>query len=76
MAELGGLLEEEVSPETRAHLEAHLAACTSCEVLFDSTLKTIRIITESDSFELRIDDLKSSTQDIMAKIRRFKWVSR
>ena len=71
-AELSNLLDEQVSPDLRAHLLAHLAECKSCSVLYDSTRKTIRIVTDAGSFDLTPDQLKTSTDAIMARIRGAK----
>jgi hypothetical protein len=51
ITELGNLLDDEVAVEVRESLQAHLAHCQSCQVLYDSTRKTLRIVTESGSFE-------------------------
>lgn len=69
VAEIGNLLDGEVSPEERAHLEEHLAGCRACEVVYDSTSKTIQILSGSGTFELGSGQLKSGTRDIMARIR-------
>lgn len=51
ITELGNLLDDDVAIEVRESLQAHLAHCQSCQVLYDSTRKTLRIVTESGSFE-------------------------
>ena len=51
ISELGNLLDEDVAIEIREQLESHLAHCNTCQVLYDSTRKTLRIVTESGSFE-------------------------
>lgn len=51
ITELGNLLDDDVALEVRESLQAHLAHCQSCQVLYDSTRKTLRIVTESGSFE-------------------------
>jgi Putative zinc-finger len=51
-AEFGDYIENQVSPEVRKELELHLAECRACQVLYDSTFKTIKIVTDSSSFEL------------------------
>jgi hypothetical protein len=51
IGELGNLLDDELASEIREQLETHLAHCNTCQVLFDSTRKTLRIVTESGSFE-------------------------
>jgi hypothetical protein len=54
-AEFGDHLENRVSPEVREELELHLSHCRPCNVLCDSTRKTVKIVTESGSFELSPD---------------------
>jgi anti-sigma factor RsiW len=41
-----------VTAATRLELERHLAECRACEVLYDSTRKTIRIVTDAGAFAL------------------------
>jgi anti-sigma factor RsiW len=72
VAEIGNLLDGGIDPQLRAHLEAHLASCKVCTVVFDSTRKTIRIVSESATFELTPQELKSGTESVMAKIRALK----
>ena len=52
LAELSNLLDGEVPAETRRALEDHIAVCRICHVLYDSASKTIRVVTESGTFEL------------------------
>ena len=42
LAEFGDYLEEAATPEVRARLEQHLHECKTCQVIVDSTRKTIR----------------------------------
>ena len=51
-AEFGDYLENRVSPELRMELEQHRLHCRECDVLYDSTFKAIKIVTESNSFDL------------------------
>ena len=51
ITELGNLLDDDVAADVRESLQAHLAHCQSCQVLYDSTRKTLSIVTESGSFE-------------------------
>jgi hypothetical protein len=51
ITELGNLLDDDLASEVRESLQAHLAHCQNCQVLYDSTRKTLRIVTESGSFE-------------------------
>ncbi len=69
-AEFGDYLENRVSPEVRQELELHLSQCRACHVLYDSTRKTLKIVTESSSFDLPKDVSETIVDRIMAKLRR------
>lgn len=69
-AEFGDYLENRVSPEVRRELELHLSQCRACYVLYDSTRKTVKIVTDSGSFELPQEIADSITESVMAKIRK------
>ncbi len=47
--EFGDYLENRVSPEVRKELELHVSQCRVCQVLYDSSCKTVKIVTESGS---------------------------
>ena len=68
-AEFGDYLEDQVSPEVRKELELHLSQCRACHVLYDSSLKTIRIVTESNSFEIPQNVFDPIIERVMAKLR-------
>jgi hypothetical protein len=68
-AEFGDYLENRVPPEVRRELELHLSQCRACHVLYDSTRKTVKIVTDSSSFELPEDVADLITDRVMAKIR-------
>ncbi len=70
LAEFGDYLSERVSPEVREQLELHLSQCRTCQVLYDSTRKTLKIVTDSRSFELPPDVSEEIVDRVMAKIRR------
>ena len=69
LAEFGDYLEDQVSPEVRRELELHLSQCRACQVLCDSSLKTIKIVTESSSFELPESVSNPIIDRVMAKLR-------
>jgi len=69
VAEIGSLLEGEVNPELKARLEQHLAVCAQCTVIYDSMRKTIRILTDTETFELSADEIRTSADQIMERIR-------
>jgi hypothetical protein len=68
-AEFADYLENQVSPEIRQELELHLSQCRACHVLYDSTRKTVKIVSESDSFELPQDIFDPIIDRVMAKLR-------
>ena len=65
---LDGLLTEEVHQE----LEAHLSQCRTCQVIYDSTQKTLRLVSDSGSFELPAAAAESLVTKIMALEQRVK----
>jgi len=69
MAELGNYMDDTVADEVRIQLEKHLVHCQTCQVIVDSTRKTVRIVTDSGSFDLPDAVLKQITAELMAKIR-------
>jgi hypothetical protein len=69
MAELGDYLDEDVAAEVRQGLEHHRSHCQTCQVIYDSTLKTVKIVTDSGSFDLPEGVAKPIRAKIMARIR-------
>jgi len=69
MAEIGNYLEGDVAEEVRLQLEHHLSHCQTCTVLVDSTRKTLKIVTETGSFDLPAETFRPIAAKIMAKIR-------
>ena len=51
-AALSNYMDGEVSADLRRELERHLAECRTCQVLYDTTRKTLRIVTNVGSFEV------------------------
>ena len=69
MAELGDLVGAECAAELREQLEYHLAHCRVCQVIYDSTCKTVKIVTETGLFDLSQEMSEEITDKIMAKLR-------
>jgi hypothetical protein len=69
-AEFADYLENQVSREVREELELHLSQCRACQVLYDSTRKTVKIVTESRSFELPQSVSTPIIDRVMAKLRK------
>jgi hypothetical protein len=70
LAELGDYIDDSASIDLRTHLEEHLRECKTCQVIVDSTRKTIQIVTESGSFTLASDAVEPLVSDVMARIRQ------
>ena len=70
MAEIGNYLEGDVADEVRLQLERHLSHCVTCQVVVNSSKKTIQIVTDSGSFDLPQPVLEPIAKEIMAKIRK------
>ena len=52
LAELSNYLDAEVSPELKQALEQHLAKCHRCSLVYDTTRKTLKIVTEVGPYEV------------------------
>ena len=70
LAELGDYIDDAASADIRTHLEEHLRECKTCQVIVDSTRKTIQIVTESSSFTLPSDAVEPLVSEVMARIRQ------
>jgi hypothetical protein len=69
ISELGSLLDDEVALELREQLKTHLAHCHTCQVLYDSTQKTLRVVTDCGSFEYPETIAEPLVDKIMSRIR-------
>jgi anti-sigma factor RsiW len=52
LALLDDLIDDSVSPETRAELQKHLKDCEHCEVTLSTTRKTIDIYRSHEIYDL------------------------
>jgi hypothetical protein len=69
MAAFGEYLEGDVAAEVRQQLEGHLSHCQTCQVIYDSSRKTLKIVTDSGSFDFPDSAAKRLQDKIMARIR-------
>ena len=69
MTEMGNLLDGEVAAAVRLQLQNHLDHCETCQVLYDSARKTVKIVTDSGSFDLPEAASKPIAEKIMARLR-------
>jgi predicted anti-sigma-YlaC factor YlaD len=72
LAEFGDYLDNVANPGLRARLEDHLRTCKSCQVIVDSTKKTIKFVTESDSFSLPDESVEPIVSKVMEQVRKKK----
>ena len=72
LSEFGDYLDGCASPEVKSCIEEHLLECKSCQVIVDSTAKTIRIVTESDSFTLSADQVEPIVLGVMSRLRNLE----
>ena len=70
LAELGDYIDDAATVDLRTHLEEHLRECKTCQVIVDSTRKTIQIVTESGSFTLPSDAIEPLVSEVMARVRQ------
>lgn len=52
LALLDDLIDDTVSPDMRDELKAHLGKCGHCEVVFNTTRKTIEIYRSHEIYDL------------------------
>ena len=69
MAEMGNYLDGDVAAEIRAQIESHLAHCHTCQIVYDSAKKTVKVLTECGSFDLPEAASKPIAENVMARIR-------
>lgn len=55
LEDLNDYLEGEVAADLRTSLEAHLAKCPNCWIVFDETRKTVKIFQNYECSDLPVD---------------------
>lgn len=70
LAQMGDYLEGEVADVVRIQIESHLAHCRTCQVIYDSSRKTVKIVTESGCFDLPEDVSRPLVSRVMERIRQ------
>lgn len=55
LAILDEVIDQSIAAETRAEIELHLKKCEHCEVVFNTTRKTIEIYRSHEIYELPTD---------------------
>jgi len=67
---LDDVIDESIAAETRAEIEAHLRKCGHCEVVLDTTRKTIEIFRCHEIYELPTEVSERLHTTIMEKCRK------
>ena len=70
LALLDELIDNEVSAQTRALLNEHLAGCEHCEVTLSTTRKTIEIYRSHEIYDLPSDLRERLHAAIMARCKK------
>jgi anti-sigma factor (TIGR02949 family) len=50
--ELSNYIDQEISPELKAQIEAHLPRCNHCTAVYDGSRNVIRLVADERSFDL------------------------
>ena len=67
---LDNVIDESIAVDTRAEIEAHLRRCGHCEVVLDTTRKTIEIYRCHEIYELPTEVSERLHTAIMDKCRK------
>ena len=73
LASLDDLIDGSVSAETRAELQAHLGRCGHCEVILNTTRKTIEIYRSHELYDLPAGLHERLHAAIMARCKNGCW---
>lgn len=66
---LSELVDDSLAAGIRKELEAHINECRSCQVLIDSSRRTLRIVTDVGSFEIPGEVSERLLQKTLASLK-------
>ena len=69
-ARLSDLVDGEIPAEVRRRLDHHLSECGACTVLYDSTRKTLTILSDAGAFELPREVSERLPERILSALER------
>ena len=72
LSELADYLDEMLDPALRAEIEEHLAKCTNCRVVVNTTKKTIEIFCNSEPVPLPMDTRERLHLALEKRLRRMQ----
>ena len=67
-AALSDYMDDDVSPDLRHELEHHLAECRTCQVLYDTTRKSLQVVTNVGTFEVPVAVSEQLVKRIMSRL--------
>jgi hypothetical protein len=70
LALLDDLIDDTVTPEMRAELQTHLGHCSHCEVILNTTKKTIEIYRSHEIYDLPAGLQERLHAAIMARCKK------
>ena len=70
LAGLSDYMDEGVTAAIRKQIEEHMVHCRSCRAVYDSTRKTLRIVTDTGAFELSEEVSARIANNIRARIQQ------
>ena len=50
--ELSNYIDQEITPDLKAQIEAHLPNCKHCTAVYDGSRNVVRLVADERSFEL------------------------
>jgi hypothetical protein len=63
-------VDDEAARSVREQLERHLAECRTCSVLYDTTRRTIQIVTDAGSWEVPEDVSERLAKRILGGVKK------
>ncbi len=72
LAILDDIIDESIAAETRAEIEQHMSKCEHCEVVVNTTRKTIEIYRSHEIYELPTDLRDRLHNAIMERCKKKK----
>ncbi len=70
LAILDDVIDESIAPQTRSEIETHLRKCGHCEVVLDTTRKTIEIYRCHEIYELPAEVSERVHDAIMVRCQK------
>jgi hypothetical protein len=70
LAGMSEYMDDELGGAIRKQIEDHMVHCRSCRAIYDSTRKTLRIVTDTGVFELPQEVSARIAKNIRAKIQQ------